>query len=481
MCASTNLVLIIILNLFILSNCGALKSKNGNVLLSLNSVSTNNGTLVHFMTTKQRRALLNAKWGIWQTTNATLPRYDLGMACGHHNGSIFFIGGQNNPRQLVEYNIIEDKMIDYGTQVIPNYEVFITIGGGQYYVQLNHIIYMIGRSITLTTFNLETKIFTENWANVTLESNSEGSCIASWNDYLFVIGGDSYAIFDTTQILKTSSLEWLANTPRLNVARGYLACVVNPSNDKLFAMAGYNGAYLNSIEVLLIDINNIETSTWQFNGDNLLHAMQGAISVLFRDDIYVIGGSAAVGQNVITEVSVINTVTGQVTSGGHLLSGGIEYAAAIELNAMIYVFPGHLNGGLSGQYVDLTPTDTPSAAPSTAPTNAPTRYPTTIDAYSQIIAVAYGYHELEKTNIDGVINLIDNIIVILEDSYVELSKLYADNDDEVLYYKQFQITMTERDIEQNYDNNSVIITSSINYEEAFVGNTIIFISKKSFI
>eukprot|EP01084_Bolivina_argentea_P092755 166854_1 len=476
---STKLPLIIILNLFIPTICATLNRKDGNALLSLNSsTSTNNGTLLHFMTTKQRRDLLNAEWGIWQTTNATLPQYIDQMVCGHYNGSIFFIGACG---LLWEYSVIEDKITDHGA-------VISTCAGsrGQYYVQVSHMIYMIGYPYniyrnTLATFNLETKIYTNNWGNVTLEPTPYGGCIASWNDYLFVIGGVSNPTINSTQILNTSSLQWLDNTPRLNVGREGLACIVNPSNKKLFAMGGLgDGIYLNSIEVLLIDISNIETSTWQLNGDNLLHAMHGTRCVLFGDNIYVIGGSE--GQNNVAEVSVIDTTTGQVTSGGYLSSGPAALVSAILVNGVIYVFPGHQNG-LTGEYINLvsnTPSESPTNAPS-APTITPTRYPTASDAYSQIIAVSYQYHELEKTNIDDFINLIDNIIVILEDSYVELSKLYADNDDEVLYYKQFQITMTERDIEQNYDNNSVIITSSINYEEAFVGNTIIFISKKSFI
>eukprot|EP01084_Bolivina_argentea_P310044 536386_1 len=82
-------------------------------------------------------------------------------------------------------------------------------------------------------------------------------------------------------------------------------------------------------------------------------------------------------RHLIDEISIIDTLTGQVSFGG-TLSYPVVSAAVIQVNDMMYAFAG-INSDASSlnnwQYAYFGPTDAPIVAPSQPPTNTPSTSP----------------------------------------------------------------------------------------------------------
>ncbi len=180
-------------------------------------------------------------------------------------------GGQNYGNQLVKYDITTDTFIDYSDSAIPVY----TTGYGQYYTQRNDVIYMID-NLKLSAFNINTEVFQSHWNNINIPIVSHGACLASNDDYLFIVGGYGSAKSNKLQVLDISSQIWLNGISTMDKSREWLSCIVHPTNNELFAIGGSHNQTktLDTIERLLIG-SNINTATWQYNTYNLLFPAEG--------------------------------------------------------------------------------------------------------------------------------------------------------------------------------------------------------------
>eukprot|EP01084_Bolivina_argentea_P253855 426577_1 len=334
-----------------------------------------NNNKLNYYSALSRRLLTNYEY--WTTATSTLPRADARAAIGHYNQSIFILGGTNYRFQLTEYNIVNDKFIDYGTSVLGDH----TYGSGQFYTQINNILYIINvGGASLSTFDTTTKIFTPNYNDVTIPiAVDTTSCLASTNDgsYLFVVGGGpNSSPLTSLQIFNMQSNTWLSNTPAMQTQRSKFSCIVHPTKNELYAIGGINGTnvpWLNSVEVLNVNhasLNNIEFQTWRYIDDNLLHPISASRAVMVGNDILVIGGGNSDGY--VDDIQIINAITYQISSGG-FMNYAIMEETVIVVDNTIYIFGGY-NGNIHNtwQYSIFTnPTIEPTIMPSMQPTFLP--------------------------------------------------------------------------------------------------------------
>eukprot|EP01084_Bolivina_argentea_P141478 248591_1 len=136
----------------------------------------------------------------WQIEPESLTRADSRQAIGYYNSTIFVIGGYNNPRSLIKYNV-ETKTI---TTNIPNRpEITTDIQcDGQSWSQKEHVLYIIPPSGThLTVYNMDDNTFTIK-EQIPKKVGDTG-CMVTYDMFIFVLGGynNNDGFLDTTQYL----------------------------------------------------------------------------------------------------------------------------------------------------------------------------------------------------------------------------------------------------------------------------------------
>eukprot|EP01083_Nonionella_stella_P191734 709439_1 len=329
---------------------------------------------------------------VWQQNNATLslPNInstyaDYSMAAATNNHSVFLIGGTKNRYQLAIFDINTEIFIYYNDSIAPE-----TVGTGQFYTQIDNGLIMIstkGADTSLTYFDLDTITFTTDWVGVAPYDFGGAACLASTNDFIFILGGDHSGYKSSVQILNISANRWSIGS-NMNERRGHFACIVHTnhdSNNTLYAIGAYTGysAFSNTIE--RTELSNITSLSWSYIG-NLLYYTYGDRAVAYEDYIFVVGGRGKkeLGDSTedIDEFQVINTLSGNVTSGGYL-SYPTRVSGVVSIGHIIYAFCGieNVRGQFKAisrwQYCDLTLTLPPTADPTQEPTIIPTKGPTT--------------------------------------------------------------------------------------------------------
>eukprot|EP01083_Nonionella_stella_P196087 721745_1 len=350
----------------------------------------------HIPTTISTRHLLShVDYGYSQWIGVTssqsllplLPRSNRYMAAGVWNKSIFMFGGMYNEQSMVEYDTTTQTMIDYGKTNL-NRRIWVQ---SQSWTQQGEILYILGDWAPpedfIHKFNLKTKQFVANYT-IPIEVESYGGCFASYTNYIYVVGGLNWTSghsYEMLQVLNLSSNSWIPNAPMMHLARHSLSCIVHPNRNTLYAIGGEIGGtkfareWRSSIELIFVD-TDIRYEQWLNNAYNLIKPLSLSRSVVYGDDILVIGGRDDVTQS--TDMQVINTITGQVSIELNALSYQVLGHALAILEGVVYAF-----GGYSGskaysdwQYYTLPPipttTSNPSGVPTSNPTNVPSSHPT---------------------------------------------------------------------------------------------------------
>eukprot|EP01083_Nonionella_stella_P182775 658514_1 len=329
---------------------------------------------------------------------ATLPdEYDESViGYDSSTNSILIIGGHSMddgmPRSLVKFR--NDQFFDYDQYYLtPNQN---TRGWSQHYTQLGNDLWFISNEGEIFT-----KVNTQTYAKETPPTSFptkifEGACLASIDDYLFVIGGNTEDFgggqTNMVQIYRISGNQWLTNAPPMTTNRYTLSCIVY--QNKLYAIGGRNVAYLATIETLDIsNMNAISSVTWDDNwAQSLTSPRKATRAVIYGTDIYVIGGRNNEDEEPLAEINIIDTFTGYVTQGD-VLNYPISHAASIIIGNTLYVFGGYIGGNTyvhadTYQYSTLgtlnqtssmptmAPSKIPTIQPSAVPTNIPSRGPT---------------------------------------------------------------------------------------------------------
>eukprot|EP01083_Nonionella_stella_P125519 379670_1 len=129
----------------------------------------------------------------------------------------------------------------------------------------------------------------------------------------------------------------------MNVARDELSCIVHPNTNTLYAVAGNNG----NEDVATIEryVINQTASNWQFTNGNLSKGVVQSRSVIYHDNIYVIGGfSGGLPSNAFSDcVHIIDTSANKVFVSPDPLSYKVSATSVIVFNDILYVFGGHNN------------------------------------------------------------------------------------------------------------------------------------------
>eukprot|EP01084_Bolivina_argentea_P319770 554660_1 len=324
-------------------------------------------------------------YGAWYESQVSMPRANDQMAIAHdtNNSIIWLVSGKSNKQQLVSFNYHHFNFTDYGLYYLNSSGLITASAGvGQYYTQINNILWMIdAHGTSFNIFDIATNIFKHNYSSIVFPQNvHSSSCLASIdNNYLVVNGGQNEVGYylNTVQILNISSFEWITNVPNLNIARGYHSCIVHHKSEKMYVMGGYdyfaNGdTYQDSIEVLDVsDMSNIQHKSWM-NIGNLLTRMLGHRSVIYKDDILVFGGRSRYRYE--GTINVINTLTNAVSNGGHL-GFTANYMSPIVVYPFMFVFGGNYNMPLNYWKYNILPTISPTSSPITPPTSNPSFVP----------------------------------------------------------------------------------------------------------
>eukprot|EP01084_Bolivina_argentea_P297410 512374_1 len=317
--------------------------------------------------------------------SSTLPRRDGSMAVFHHNNTIYILGGDNYPDQLVLFDVFSKNITDYGNVTLP----WDAYGDSQYYTQIGAIFYWIdpGSGHKINFYDLHNNTFWQYEDKMIYNVGVEG-CLASYKQLLFVIGGTSHSgNKGKYQIFNLSSGVWYLGNDMLK-PREQHTCMVDPKRFTLYAILGTKNF---GTEVEKISFNNSLSNHWVSNPPyNMQDGVQSATAVYYQaqDMILVIGGidSYNTVKNTIQTIDCTNGVTSYLPVPGWpagyytYISENIYATAIVYDYHRIFLFGGYnistdTNGVATWQYIQL-PTDAPTYAPSLSPT-LPTISPTT--------------------------------------------------------------------------------------------------------
>eukprot|EP01084_Bolivina_argentea_P297411 512375_1 len=304
--------------------------------------------------------------------SSTLPRRDGSMAVFHHNNTIYILGGDNYPRQMILFDVFSKNITDYGNVTLP----WDAYGDSQYYTQIGAIFYWIdpGSGHKINFYDLHNNTFWQYEDKMIYNVGVEG-CLASYKQLLFVIGGTSHSgNKGKYQIFNLSSGVWYLGNDMLK-PREQHTCMVDPKRFTLYAILGTKNF---GRDVEKISFNNSLSNYWVSSSDLQL-GLQSSSAVYYQDMILVFGG-IDINDKVHPYIQKIDCTNGHTSYINPNMPGNIYAAAIVYDYHRIFLFGGYntstdTNGVARWQYIQL-PTDAPTYAPSLSPT-LPTISPTT--------------------------------------------------------------------------------------------------------
>eukprot|EP01083_Nonionella_stella_P018573 51709_1 len=314
--------------------------------------------------------------GNCSSLSASMPFALRGMAVGSFNNSIFVIGGeydvyQGRSRRLIEYHTTENHFTEYGSNYLNQY----VFGTGAFYTQKQNRVYMIsinGQRLSMMDLATPAKLLETNWNDVTIpHAVGEHGCLASNDEYMFIVGGFISFSLNHLQILSLSTWQWLSNPPSLNLARRGISCPIHEPSGFMYAIGGYSYQLEASFEK--ISIENILSKDWTTASNSLIHGADSQKSIVYHDYILVIGGWRAFNPHLANyQFQIIDTKTDTISLSDSLIlnaSGGA--LGVIMVENTIYRF-----GGMLGS---LSSTDHSESCKLFSPSKTPTQPPTGLD------------------------------------------------------------------------------------------------------
>ena len=269
----------------------------------------------------------------WITPNSTLPRRTSVQVTAAWNDQIFLFSGSNttNVHQLVTFSTTKGNFTDYGTSAL---NISNTRWEGEVHGQIQNLMYLPNYQ-TPTSINIYVFDLSSNQVNTIVSSISGPSiyaqiyaCFAAINhnnaNYLYMVGGaDESSALSIVLRYRIPNAHW-DTISSMNTGRYLHSCIID--QDKyLWAVGGIlkDGTRLASIERVLITSNG---ATWQYNHQSLVQGTTSHRSVLYEDNIYVIGGNDVYRS--LDYVTIINTKTGNVSILSDKLNYNVSYVGA---------------------------------------------------------------------------------------------------------------------------------------------------------
>ena len=270
----------------------------------------------------------------------------------------------------MEYNTLNIQFIDHGESYLP----FDAAAYGTYFTQFNATMMYLMDWAGHSLYAFYLKPLEMHTLATTIPVSVGHGCIASFEmtNSIYISGGDSGT---QLQVFDLDSETWLTSTPSMNSARNYHPCLVEATNHRLYAIAGY---LVTSIES--VDIVDIQNQIWTVMTEELPVPVTSAGVTSLNGIIYIISGfDDSTGSNLNT-VYMIDTSTDSVTTDILPYSTWGTYSVAVGRN--IYAFGGALGVAPSAGLLDswiwwaLPATTAPSGVPSQDPTIGPSSEPT---------------------------------------------------------------------------------------------------------
>ena len=253
-----------------------------------------------------------------------------------------YSGGYLQYYQLIEYDIANDAIIDYGEDYISSTlnNSHGEYGLGVYYTQIDpstlYLIDMLGDAINV--YDLQSLSYDR--LNTTIPFDvSYYSCIASSDSTLYITGGYSNqnGTLDRLQVLNLEDLSWLQRAPSMNYERYQHGCIVvnGNGNHKLWAIAG---AYEESVE--FVSTTDIEDRPWKKSG-SLSCGLSFFGVTAFGDTIFIVGGNCY-GTTIRPDtVYTIDSVTNSIRTHKDALPFGVSGMPVVLVGNTIYGFGGY--------------------------------------------------------------------------------------------------------------------------------------------
>eukprot|EP01083_Nonionella_stella_P118781 354699_1 len=309
---------------------------------------------------------------MWIQSNVTIPRIIDESAVGFYEDEIYIFGGSVDKRQIIRYDVTRNAFIDDGTDLLSA----DTRSLAQFYAQSGDVMYFSKAfDDSFSIYDFSRKQFTDNYITTPVTVNGF-TCLSATDEYLFVIGGKNNG--NTAQTLHLLSAEWAVSY--MNTARRSSSCTIDRDRTTLYAIAGQDQVYIDSIEML--NITDIGAQSWVLLDETLTdHGLQGTRALLHQKSnrIFVIGGF---GPNWSNSVHIINTVTNHVTLSSDLLPYNVTTTAALIVDNILYAFGGYGDAHQSPRlfdtwmfYILSNPTAFPSQTPTSFPSQTPTPFP----------------------------------------------------------------------------------------------------------
>lgn len=278
--------------------------------------------------------------GWFRSSSPRMPQSDYGAAVGYYGFDAFILGGVNKPKQMTRYeswNGRNGKYINRGTSKLKRQ----TFGTSQYYVQLNHTLYIIDPlDSRINLYDLENDVFTTNWFGIKVpEFVGSQSCITGTDRYLYIVGGIGQDLFALNSVYSLDVWRFQWNTdplPTLNHARRRHACYALQQQQTLFAIGG-QGDIMTLDSVEYIKTKNIDSNVWRFIPSN---ADLGSMARLAMPSLDI--RTVKVGQ----WIYIIGGYDAQVFDSAYLspLEGQRHF---IVLCCMYTLMPRYLNRGIT--------------------------------------------------------------------------------------------------------------------------------------
>eukprot|EP01084_Bolivina_argentea_P310650 537585_1 len=328
----------------------------------------------------QPRNLLGPMYNQWVASVMPFFLYPP-VAVGVYNNNVCFFGVGL---------ITKLKCLDMESQTTTTFNHNQSISGfafsSTFSVQINELVYWIDSDLdTITSYDLSHKHILDTKISLP-QKNVRSRCLASNNKYLYVIGNAKLQIFNIF------NGTWMMGPEMIN-NRSYHTCIVNIKHDILYVIGGktvqerilnwrtyYDIIYVESIGK--VSLRNIQNQNWEYID---FYPIQFASAISYKDYIIVIGGGH--NKDVSSDVTMINCITDQISSGGNL-NYSVQSAMVVMLNQTIYAFGGYVTSTAmtsQWQYAYLStesPTESPTVSTTVSPTTIPSNDPTIFPTYT---------------------------------------------------------------------------------------------------
>ena len=259
-----------------------------------------------------------------------------GTVVGHDSSTnlIWFLGGYPNFTKILTFDPDNDTFSEHNV-LLPENEIIQS--HGQSYVTVGSLIYMNFVNVSnrepyyISTFDMSNQELILDFA--IYPTYALRSAITYFDGYLIAIGGETIHPHDpinNCQILRLSDKYWF-DGPDMSYNRSRFAA--NAVNNHLYAIGGRNAENIIS-KIYIGDIENINNYNWMDLNDNLSKNHTVPRTVVYDDDIYVIGG-------INVGIDVIHTANDTVLNNVNYLVTQVSNAAAVIANYKIYLFGGN--------------------------------------------------------------------------------------------------------------------------------------------